>query len=102
MTITINHPRRRRTIPMLPAFVGLAIAALVVAVAFQLSGAFGSNEPAPPAPAIEAPTINQGPNVGLPQNSANQQASSPAISRGPNADLAPDRTTRQPATVLQD
>jgi hypothetical protein len=49
MTFTINHPGRRRNIPLLPALVGLAMTALVMVVAFQLNGAFANNEPAPTA-----------------------------------------------------
>jgi hypothetical protein len=130
MTLTIDHPGRRRNIPLLPALIGLAMTALVMAVAFQLSGAFVNNDPAPTAPAIEVPAINPGPNADLAPDLFSQQAASAAIvgdsvnrgpnvglpldsainsvrvvthsAQGPNVGLAPDWATRRAATVGQD
>ncbi len=100
MTLTIDHPGRRHSIPVLPALFGLAITVLVAVVALQLSGTFASEE-ASTSPVIQSPSVNQGPNVGLAPDWTSQEAARVAATtnQGPNVGLAPDWTSQEAARV---
>lgn len=104
MTLTINHPDQRHTVPVMPLMIGLALTVLVAVVALQVSGAFSSNDGnSPNSPGVQAPAVQQGPNVGLAPDWTNQQAAVAASSatQGPNAGLAPDWTSQHAARVAE-
>ena len=116
MTLTIDHPVPRHGTPVRLALAALAMAAIVAVVAFQLSGAFSTDDNAPSAPAVVGPAVDQGPNAGLAPDWTSRQAvvdqgpnaglapdwtSGQAVNQGPNVDLAPDRISQQAATLAR-